>query len=164
MDKTEEKDSEEIILPINNTLIIAVSINKPELSSEISDVFGKSKYFLIYNSTHNTSEFLLNPFTSELGGAGIQSAWFLIEKNIEAVITKRIGINPLRFFSSSKIKLYQFNNGTAEEAIKAFIDNRLQEISVDEIELNPVRNRKRYGRKFSNKIITNNHNKGQDSI
>jgi hypothetical protein len=69
MDKAGERDLEEIILPINNTMLIAVPVNKPDLLAELSDTFGRSKYFVVHNSTDNASEFLLNPFSTELGGS-----------------------------------------------------------------------------------------------
>ena len=61
-------------------MLIAVPINKPDLLAELSDTFGRSKYFVIHNLTDNASEILLNPYSTELGGAGIQSARFLFKK------------------------------------------------------------------------------------
>ncbi len=144
-------------------MLIAVSIKKPDLISELSDVFGRSKYFLISNTINNTLEILLNPFSLELGNAGIQSAQFLIEKNIETIITKHIGINPLRFLGCSNVKVYRFNNGTGDNALKLFNENKLDEIKVDKTIPYQLRKRKRYGGKYSNNIDLKNHNKKQDS-
>lgn len=152
-------DLEEIILPINSTMLIAVSINKPELLAELSDMFGRSKYFVIHNSTDNTTEFLLNPYATELGGAGIQSARLLFEKNIKAVITTNIGIHPLSFFNSLNIKVYYCSNGSAEEALKLFKQQKLVEIETNENELFTTRNRKRFRRNSSNEIIIKHQNK-----
>ncbi len=140
-------------------MLIAVSVNKPELLAELSDVFGRSKYFVIHNSTDNVSEFLLNPYSTELGGAGIQSARFLFEKNIEAIITTNIGLHPLSFFNSLNIKVYYCSNGSAEEALKLFNEKKLEEIELNENKLYTKRNRKRFRRNSSNDIIINNQNK-----
>jgi predicted Fe-Mo cluster-binding NifX family protein len=140
-------------------MLIAVSVNKPELSAELSDMFGRSKYFVIHDSTDNESEFLLNPYSTELGGAGIQSARFLFEKNIEAVITTNIGIHPLNFFNSLNIKVYFYSNGSSEEALKLFKEKKLKEIVINENELYTKRNRKKFRRNFSNDIIIKHHNK-----
>lgn len=134
-------------------MLIAISIKKPDQSSELSDAFGRSEYFLIYDSIKDTSEFTVNPFSSELGGAGIQSARFLIEKNIEAIITTYIGLNTLRFFKSLQIKVYQGTDHNADEAIKLFAENKLEEITTDEIDSYPQRKRKRFGRRFINYFI-----------
>jgi len=140
-------------------MLIAVSVNKPDLLAELSEMFGRSKYFVIHNSTNNESEFLLNPYSTELGGAGIQSAQFLFEKNIEAVITTNVGIHPLSFFNSLNIKVYFCSNGSAKEALKLFKEKKLEEIEANENELNKKRNRKRFGRNSSNAIIKKHHNK-----
>jgi predicted Fe-Mo cluster-binding NifX family protein len=140
-------------------MLIAVSINKPDLLAELSDTFGRSKYFVIHNSTDNVSEFLPNPFSMELGGAGVQSARFLIEKNIEVLITVNIGLHPLSFFYSLNIKVYHCLKGSAAEAIKLFKEKKLEEIKVNDIELYTKKNRKRFRRNSSNDIIIKHQNK-----
>jgi predicted Fe-Mo cluster-binding NifX family protein len=137
-------------------MLIAVSINKPELISDLSDSFGRSKYFMIYNLANNESEFLLNPYSKEFGGAGIQSAQYLIEKKIEALITPHIGIHPLSFFNSLNIKVYYFEQGSAVEAIELFKEKKLDEISISESDYYQKRVRKRFRSTFSNN--TTNHN------
>ncbi len=143
-------------------MLIAVSINKPDLVAELSDTFGRSKYFVIHNSTDNVSEFLPNPFSTELGGAGVQSARFLIEKNIEALITVNIGLHPLSFFYSSNIKVYRYSKGSAEEAIKLYKEKKLKEIGMNENEVNTKRNRKRFRRNSSNDNILNTRIKNRN--
>jgi predicted Fe-Mo cluster-binding NifX family protein len=129
-------------------MLIAVSTKKPDLSSELSEAFGRSRYFMIYDSIKNTSEFMLNPFSSELGGAGIQSARFLIEKNIEAIITTFIGLHTLRFINSLNIKVYNGSNLKTYEAIQWFTENKLAEITCNKVEQYPERKRKRYRTRF----------------
>jgi len=131
-------------------MLIAVSTKNPDLSSELSEAFGRSEYFLLFNSQKNASEFVQNPYSSELGGAGIQSARFLIEKNVETVITTFIGLNTLRFFKSFNIKIYSCEDCTAEESIKLFSKGNLVEINENLVEKYPQRRRKRFGRKFFN--------------
>lgn len=145
----EEKALVETKHLVNDEMLIAVSTKKPDLSSELSDAFGRSRYFMIYDSIENTSEFMVNPFSSELGGAGIQSSRFLIEKNIEAIITTFIGLNTLRFINSLNIKVYKSSNLKTSEAIQWFTDNKLTEITCNEVEQYPERKRKRYGNRFS---------------
>ena len=140
-------------------MLIAVSVNKPELLAELSDVFGRSKYFVIHNSTDNVSEFLFHPFSTELGGSGIQPPRLLFEKNIEALITENIGLHPLSFFNSLNIKVYRCLKGSAEEAIKLFKGKKLEEIETSENEVSTKRNRKRFRRNSSNDIIIKHQNK-----
>lgn len=134
---------------------IAVAIEKPERSSSISEIFGRSKYFLIHNTEDETEYIISNPFTNELGGAGIQSVRFLIEKNIDAVIVNNIGINPFRFFASANIKVYHHKSGNAIEALRLLKEEKLEVIDFMNMDYHFGRNRKRHGKKFQ-KILINN--------
>lgn len=139
-------------------MLIAVSTKNLDLSSELSEAFGRSEYFLLFDSKTNASDFVKNPYSSELGGAGIQSARFLIEKKVETVITTFIGFNTLRFFNSLNIKIYRCEDCTAEESIKFFSQGDLIEINENLVEKYPQRRRKRFGRKFFNNTVQKNHN------
>lgn len=112
-------------------MLIAVSVKNTEESSLLSDSFGRSKYFLIYDSLKSRFEFIKNPYYLELGGAGIQTARFLIEQKVEAVITTFIGPNILRFFNSSQVKVYKSVNQTVQESLKLFFENKLDELTLD---------------------------------
>jgi predicted Fe-Mo cluster-binding NifX family protein len=143
-------------------MLIAVSVKKPELSAELSDAFGRSEYFLLFDSEMNASEFLQNPYSSELGGAGIQSARLLIERNVETLITTFIGFNTLRFFNSLKVKVYLCENCYAEESLRLFSEGSLKEIQENMVNNYPQRWRRRLGRKFFNNTSLNNQNKKRD--
>jgi len=124
--------------------IIAIAIEKPEIDSPLSEVFGRSKYFLILSEGKIKSEILSNPFSSELGGAGIQSAKFLIEHNIDTLITKQIGVHPLRFLNSVNIKVFISNNNV-KETLELFYEKKLKQLeSIDDSRLGR-RHRKRFG-------------------
>jgi predicted Fe-Mo cluster-binding NifX family protein len=127
---------------------IAVTIEKPEKTSPISLVFGRCSYFLIYDQEKNEEEILPNPFASELGGAGIQSARFLIEHNVDVVIIKQIGVNPFRFLTSANIKVYKCKVESATEAIKLFTEGKLILLKNIKEDFTFGRKRKRYGRKI----------------
>jgi predicted Fe-Mo cluster-binding NifX family protein len=135
---------------------IAVTIVKPEKTSLLSEIFGRSDFFLIYNTSDNWEEFLPNPFAKELGGAGIQSARFLIENKIDSVIVKQIGKSPFRFLASANTKVYQCKEGTAAEAIRLFNEGKLILIENINGDIAFGRKRKRYGRKFFGKKYINN--------
>jgi len=124
-------------------MLIAVSVKKPELLSDLSDVFGRSVYYLIYNTINNNPEYFQNPYASELGGAGIQAARILIGKNIDILLTRNIGLNPLRLFCSANVKVYQCSAGTANQAIQLFQSNNLKTIDIAEGYFYPGRHRRR---------------------
>lgn len=127
-------------------MIIAVAISKPERNSNLSDVFGKSFFFLIHNSADKSDLILSNPFASELGGAGIQSAKLLIENGVDVLIVRQIGRNPFRFISSAKIKVFQSEETTASDAIRDFAEGKLNMIEETNKDNSIGRKRKRSGK------------------
>lgn len=134
-------------------MLIAVSIKEPDLTSELSEGFGRSKYFLLLDSVTYVSEYVLNPYASELGGAGIQSARFLIERKVEAVITAFMGFNTLRFFDSLNVKVYACKNCKVEESIKLFKDSELNQLKPETIDNFNRRRRHRNRKKLFKKKL-----------
>ena len=128
---------------------IALSISKSDDSSPFLEIFGRSSHYFINDTERNSEEIFPNPYFIELGGAGIQSARFLIDQNIDVLITKNIGINPLRFLRSVKIKVYQCNDCNVLEAIKLFSESKLCEINDVDKKYLPGRNR--FGKRFIEK-------------
>jgi len=139
---------------------IAVTIERGENSSPLSEVFGRSNFFLVYNTADNLEEILRNPFASELGGAGIQSVQIMIENNVDVVIVKQMGINSLRFLNSANIKVYRCNEGTAADAIRHFQSGELTLIESINEDFSFGGKRKRHRRNFKNNK-NNDNRKGK---
>lgn len=128
---------------------IAVSVEKPEKFSPISEIFGRSHFFLVYNSTNNLEIFLRNPFALELDNGGIKTTKIMIENNIDVVIVKQIGVTSLRFLNSSSIKVYKCSCKNANEAFQNFKEGKLILINSTNRDFQPGRNRK----KKQNKLL-----------
>lgn len=123
---------------------IALAISNPKKTYCLSELFGRSNFFLIYDTGDHSEEVFSNPFANELGGAGIQSARFLIEKNVGIVVTKQIGKNPFRFLSSANIKVYRCNEETADEALRLLGEDKLIMFDFIGNETRPRRRGKRW--------------------
>lgn len=128
---------------------VAVTVDKPERTSALSEIFGRCNYFLLYEENDNSYSFLPNPYAKELGGIGIQSATFLIENNVDVVITKQIGKNPFRFLSSADIKIYLCVDGNAQHALDRFLAHELFLLENENSNWNHGKMRKRRGKNFS---------------
>ncbi|HMN49284.1 MAG TPA: NifB/NifX family molybdenum-iron cluster-binding protein [Ignavibacteriaceae bacterium] len=109
---------------------IALSISKHFDSTSLLEVFGRSSHYFIHDTEKKSDEILSNPYYIELGGAGLQSARFLIDQNVDVLITKKIGINPLRFLTSASIKVYQSKDVILTEIIKNFNEGKLNELRI----------------------------------
>ena len=120
---------------------IAVAIQKPEIHSAVSDSFGKSEYFLFFDTQSNRERIIRNPFLETLGGAGIQTAQLLIENNADAIIVNQIGWNAFSVLSSAGVKVFHFTGRTAEDAIKNFMEGKLLRIEAPNNSVKPGQNK-----------------------
>lgn len=134
-------------------MIIVVTIEKPETTSPLSEVFGRSKYFLFNDTSEASIKIIPNPYVKELGGAGIQAARFLIENDAGVVVTKNIGVNPLRFLTSAEIKVYVCKEGSAIEVLQLLKDGKLNSVETINDDFSTERKRKRFGKNFPGKFF-----------
>jgi len=86
---------------------IAIPVESNSMEANISASFGRSAYFLIYDTTNQNAEYLLNKAADSQGGAGIKAAQLMIDANINILLTPRCGEKAMDIFNETDIKLYQ---------------------------------------------------------
>ena len=106
-------------------MLIAITSESMDLNSFVAEKFGRTPFIIFYDTEKNTFEFLRNPYANIFGGAGIQTAQFMIEKNAGAVITTEIGIHPLRLLESANVKVYSCAKEQVEEIVNQFVEGKL---------------------------------------
>jgi predicted Fe-Mo cluster-binding NifX family protein len=74
-------------------------------------------------------EALENPAMAAGGGAGIQAAQFVIEQGAGAVVTGNVGPNAFSVFRSAGVPVYVGQEGTVRDAVEAYKNNQLREVS-----------------------------------
>lgn len=104
---------------------IALPVNDKDIKSEICPSFGRTPYFLIYDTAEKSSVFLDNLAAQSAGGAGIKAAQMLVDQSIKVIIAPRYGENAAKVLIDGDIKVYKNIAGTAEENIKAYENNQL---------------------------------------
>lgn len=104
---------------------IAIPVNSKEIKIEVGSSFGRAPYFLIYDVERKESDFIDNKATSSPGGAGVIAAQTIVDSKVDALITPRCGQNAADVLNAGKIKLYKSIDGTIEDNIKAFNDEKL---------------------------------------
>jgi predicted Fe-Mo cluster-binding NifX family protein len=104
---------------------IALPVNDKDIKSEICPSFGRTPYFLIYDTAEKSSVFLDNLAAQSTGGAGIKTAQMLVDQSIKVIIAPRYGENAAKVLIDGDIKVYKNIAGTAEENIKAYENNQL---------------------------------------
>ena len=106
-------------------MLIAITSESMDLNSLVAEKFGWTPFVIFYDTEKNTFEFLRNPYANIFGGAGIQTAQFMIEKNAGVVITTEIGVHPLRLLESANVLIYSCTHKQVKEIVKQFVAGNL---------------------------------------
>lgn len=108
-------------------MIIALAVEENNFNAELSEVFGRSRYILVYNSENQSNKIIPNPFAAAFDGAGIQTSQLLIENNCDILITNNIGNQALIFLESVGIRVYKSPKATVLNAITLFNEGKLEQ-------------------------------------
>ena len=112
-------------------MLLAVSSTSNSLDSPICPSFGRCPYFIfaeVENGEIKKWEGVENVYVNAFRGAGIATAQLVASKKPEAVITGNMGPNSYAALSSVGIKVYVSPMVSVREAIKLFLDGKLQEM------------------------------------
>jgi len=107
---------------------IAIATIEPDLNSEVSPVFGRAPYFLIFDLRTNDLKSIPNPALKARKGAGILASQLMVSEKVEAVISGNFGPNAFAVLQMAKIKLFPVFGVKAKEAIEKYKNNELEEI------------------------------------
>ncbi len=72
-------------------MIIAISTNTNDLDQPVSENFGRCQWFCLYDTDTQNMRFVENIAGSTKQNAGIKTINFLLELNVDAVLSGRFG-------------------------------------------------------------------------
>lgn len=104
---------------------IAIPVNDKSIETTICQSFGRTPYFLIYDTESEESIFYDNSAVSSQGGAGIKAAQKIADYQVKALITPRCGENAADVIKAANIKIYKTINDSIKDNIKAFQEGKL---------------------------------------
>lgn len=105
---------------------IAMPVDEQSLESTICVSFGRTPYFMIYDTQTLFYTFLDNSAAaSSQGGAGIKAAQMIVDQNVEALLTPRCGQNAAEVFEPTQTKIYKTVSTSIKETISAFTAGQL---------------------------------------
>ncbi len=93
----------------------------------IDERFGRAERFLVYDTETDTSEIIENPNVNAAHGAGIQTANFVADMRVAAVISVNFGPKASATLSARNIRMFQAYNMSVNTAIENFKANKLPE-------------------------------------
>jgi len=110
---------------------IAIPVDESSMEANVCISFGRTPYFLIFDTESKEPIFLDNSAAASQGGAGIKAAQAVVDSNVTALITPRCGENAAEVFKAANIKIYKTINDSIKDNIDAFIGGKL--FLLDEI-------------------------------
>ena len=107
---------------------ICITSQSGSLDAEIDQRFGRAAYFLIVDADNLECESIQNPYIQAGGGAGIQAAQFVANKNIETVITGNIGPNSFKVLKEAGLNIISGVSGSVKTAVEKYNKGELKSI------------------------------------
>ena len=106
---------------------IAIPVEEKTLNTPVCVSFGRTPFFVMFDTENGEYEFIDNSAAASQGGAGIKAAQLLADNGADVVITIRCGENAAEVLKPAEITLYKAVDGTADDNIKKF---KLGELSL----------------------------------
>lgn len=110
---------------------IAIPVDNKTMESSICISFGRTPYFLIYDTETKESVFIDNSAAASQGGAGIKAAQTVVDSQVGALLTPRCGENAAKVINAANVKIYKTINNSIKDNIAAFEEGKLS--LLDEI-------------------------------
>jgi predicted Fe-Mo cluster-binding NifX family protein len=108
---------------------IAVTAQGVDLDSAMDPRFGRCRNFIIVDPESDKFDAFSNESVTASGGAGTQSAQFLANQGVDAVVTGNIGPNASRALEAAGIKVYTMAGGTVRDAFQAYRAGKLSTVT-----------------------------------
>lgn len=110
---------------------IAIPVDERKEETTVCQSFGRTPYFLIYDTETKSNLFLDNSAAASQGGAGIKAAQMLVDNHTEAMLTPRCGENAAEVIKAADIKIYKTQGNSLKDNIQLFEEGKLS--LIDEI-------------------------------
>lgn len=108
---------------------VIVPVEEKSLAVPVCQSFGRTPFFVLFDTENGNHEFYDNAAAASQGGAGIKAAQMMADNGAEAVITYRCGDNAAQVLIAAKIDMYKAQDGTVSENIDKFKLGKLSLLS-----------------------------------
>ncbi len=117
---------------------IAISASGKDINSQLNPRFGRSAGFVCWDSETGKADYLDNSENLALSqGAGIKTARMIADAGASVLITGQMGPKAAQALNHSKVRVYYCASGTVKEAIAAYQENQLEELTGDKVASGP---------------------------
>ena len=108
---------------------IAIPVEEQIAEGDVCASFGRTPFYLIYNSDNQEINYVVNSAAAASGGAGIKAAQLLVDIKVDAVITPRIGKNSAEVLQGASIKIFKSNGDSIQKNISQSDEGALELLS-----------------------------------
>lgn len=109
-------------------MIIALPTKTSGEKSFISDQFGRSNFFYIYNTETKTGQVYENEYKNAQGGVGVKASEFLLNKDVDVLIAPRVGEKALGVLKGN-LKIFKCTDKIVKENIASYLNGELKELT-----------------------------------
>lgn len=104
---------------------IVIPVDEKDIGTNVCESFGRTPYYLIYDTDTEKSEFIDNSAAASAGGAGIKAAQIIVDTKADALLTPRCGENAANVLEAAGVKIYKTQGTSVKDNIDAFISGKL---------------------------------------
>lgn len=109
---------------------IVIPVDEKQIETPVCVSFGRTPYFLLYDTETQKESFINNAAADCTGGAGIKAAQTIVDLGAEILLTPRCGENAFEVLHTAEVKIYKSTNQTAKENLRAFEAGELSLLDV----------------------------------
>ena len=108
-------------------MILIISAQLPQLDGAVDERFGRSPWFIKYDTDTKQWEAFPNPGSSQSGGAGVAAAQFVIDQHVNVVISGDFGPHAAGAFQAAEInmRLFTYDVSKVSHAVELFLQDKL---------------------------------------
>lgn len=108
---------------------ICIPSEGPDLSAEVDSMFGRARYFIVYDEQTGKHEYIDNSENMDRPrGAGVQAAALVAEQDIDCVVSGHVGPRALDILKEADIRVCSGASGLVWDAIEAYQDGDLHDV------------------------------------
>lgn len=104
---------------------IAIPTEDKSMEANICQSFGRTPYFMIFDTDSKEAVFLDNSAAASQGGAGIKAAQNIVDSQVSVLITPRCGENAAEVIKAANIRMYKTINDSILDNMLAFSEGKL---------------------------------------
>jgi predicted Fe-Mo cluster-binding NifX family protein len=105
---------------------IAISAKGPGFDSMVDKRFGRCACFVLVGPDGKELESIANPSIGASGGAGIQTAQFMVDKGVNTVLVGNIGPNAIGILKAAGVDVYVGAQGKVSETLELYQQGKLK--------------------------------------